>query len=204
MPVKRPKLIVTPTSNAPKYQENLTSSLLRNAKTENRQQFLNSSHRRDHRGLRPLLATRLGEAHEQTDEDILECAVVYAGFVEIHLASVHGLDESVALIGIDAGDLAERRLFVGLHLAALLAHMALELAPRRVEGVAYRHIKVFVRFALDHQLGARNRQIDADIVEHAVLLTAMRGLHQHPATHDAIVKGIELRGLFTYGRLCRL
>jgi hypothetical protein len=97
-----------------------------------------------------------------------------------------------------------QRRFVSLHGAAALAGMILELARRRIEGVAHRDVNVlmrviFRRFAVDHELAAaRHFHVDAHMVELAFVAAAVGGLDHHAATHDPVGEAVQLGGLLAH------
>ena len=95
---------------------------------------------------------------------------------------------------------------MGLHLAAPAPRVVLDAASGRIECVADGHVDVMVRRRLavvpvHHQLSAGHRQIDADIVEPALVMVTVRRGHHHPATRDPVIEAVQLGGLVANGLL---
>jgi nicotinamide-nucleotide amidase len=90
---------------------------------------------------------------------------------------------------------------VVFHLPALDANVFLELAFRRVEGVAQGDIDVFMGllvmvFAADDEVLVGHTQVDADVIEITLVLVVMLGFHCDSATDDVITELLQLGGFF--------
>jgi electron transfer flavoprotein alpha/beta subunit len=94
--------------------------------------------------LQTILALLLDEAYLVADRELIEGIGQYAVAMKIYLSSVRRLDEAVVLIGSESRDVSPERELVPLRLAALAAHVVLELSHRGVEGVADRDVYVLV------------------------------------------------------------
>src|SRR5581483_4057222 len=81
---------------------------------------------------------------------------------------------------------------VPLDVAALLARVVLELAPRRVERLAQRDLRVLVVLAGHRHFAARHLEVDARAELLAVLLVPVGELEHHPAAHDVRIVLVEL------------
>jgi hypothetical protein len=128
------------------------------------------------------------DPHFVADFDIVEPVVHDRVPVEIDIAG-RRFDKPVAFIGEQAHHLAMRRDFMGLDLVAPNAGVVLELAARRVEGIADRHVNVAVRrvFAagLVHLNGlSRDTDVDRNLVEAAFALVLVGRFDRHVAPDD--------------------
>jgi hypothetical protein len=89
---------------------------------------------------------------------------------------------------------------VVLDVAAHLSRVILEPPRRGVEGVANGDIDVLMRViewacAIHHHVLARHADIDAHVIQLALVMVAVRRLHHDAAADDAVVEAFELRRL---------
>jgi len=98
---------------------------------------------------------------------------------------------------------------VGLHLAALLAREAFQLAPGGIEGVADRHVDIFmgvilVLVATHHHLPGGDGEIDVNLIELAFVVVLVGCLHRYLTRHNVAETMVQLVHFFTddglYGR----
>src|SRR6476659_7785155 len=85
----------------------------------------------------------------------------------------------------------------GFDVASELPRMIFELAHRGIEGVADGDIDVLMRlvlraFLIHMHVVARHADVDADLVELALVVMAMRRLDGDVAAHDALEEAVEL------------
>jgi hypothetical protein len=125
--------------------------------------------------------------------------------VEVDLLALGRLDEPVALLREELGHPPVRGRIVDLHETAPLAHVVLQLAARGAEGVADREVEVLVlpmpgRIAFHGDLASGNGQVDADVVDLALLRVLVGRLDHDAAAGDPVEEPLELgRAL---ARLC--
>jgi len=87
---------------------------------------------------------------------------------------------------------------MGLDVSALAASIVFELSAHGIEAIAHRDINVFMGvvlgwIALHHDLPARNVQIDANVIQPALVMTPARRLNHDATARDAIIELLELR-----------
>ena len=119
-----------------------------------------------------LVAGGLGEPHLLADRQVLQLAFDHAVAVEVDLAPVGGGNEAVVALRDESGDDPVRRGLVRLHRGLELAHVVLELAPGRIDGVADRHVGVLVpaghrRLAGDVDVPAAGHSVEDPPVLHS-------------------------------------
>ncbi len=156
--------------------------------------------------LRALLARLLDEAHRITNLELVESIAEDAVAVEIDLTSVRSCDEAVVLVGDEPKNAAVGRLLVLLGVTTLAAYIVLELTRGRLEGVTDGDIHVLVgvmsrRLAADNQFATPDGEIDAHMVEHALVVSPVRGFHDHTAGHDVLREAVESSHLLPDVRL---
>jgi vacuolar iron transporter family protein len=167
-------------SRAPIRKRQVTSSRPR------RQMVL--SDRNDGARLRALLAfARMhGETHLISRRELVEALVGNRIAMEVDFRTIARIDEPIALLGNETADPAIDRDLMSLDVSALAASIVLELSAHGIEAIAHRDIDVFVsvvlgRITLHHDLPARNFEIDANVIE-AALVMAPAGLPAHAAS----------------------
>ena len=79
-----------------------------------------------------------------------------------------------------------------------------QLAPGVIENVADGHVDIFRRVAIDDDLRAAHRQIDADVERLALVRVLLNQADSYPAAHDASEELVELVGLFAEGGFDRI
>lgn len=132
-----------------------------------------------------------GDANFTADLEFVECNIDDAVAVEINLAAVGGLDEAVTLLGEKLGHPAMGRRHVCLGGTLPTVDMILESTLYGIESVADGDIDVlmgvmFMGFAIDHDFGPGNREIDADVVKLSLVMVPMRRLDDDMASGDTI------------------
>jgi hypothetical protein len=142
---------------------------------------------------RPAL---LDEADLRADLQLGEPAVQDAVLVEVDLPPVGRLEEAVAAFRDEPGDLGVEERLTSFDLAPLDPGAILQLAPRLVEGVADLEVEVPVlrmlgRVAPHHDLFTGDLQVNADLVEVALLVMAMRDVDDDAAAHDPVVEFVQ-------------
>jgi hypothetical protein len=81
-----------------------------------------------------------------------------------------------------------------------LSGVTLQLTACGIEGVTDSHVDVLVGLVRlgvpgHSELASRYRQVDADVVEIALVMVLVLGLHDHAAAHDVGKDLVELLGL---------
>jgi hypothetical protein len=89
-----------------------------------------------------------------------------------------------------------------LDLSALDAHMFFKLALGGIKGIPQCHIDIFVRlavmmFAADYNLFVRKADINADMVEIAVMLVMVFSFYNNMTADDPVTEVFEFGGFFT-------
>ena len=86
---------------------------------------------------------------------------------------------------------------------ALSAHVIAELQAGRFERIAHRHVNVLAVFAVDHNLGPGQHDVEPDRELGARLLFPMQRLDGHVAGPHALAVPLQLARLFTHQTLQR-
>lgn len=73
------------------------------------------------------------------------------------------------------------------HIAALLARVIFQLASGGVKRIAQRHVHILIRLAIHRDLAAQHGNVNAYIVELALMMMFLRDIHHHAAAHDAVI-----------------
>jgi hypothetical protein len=126
--------------------------------------------------------------------------------VKIDLVAIGAQNE--AAIGQQPLDLPMVRHRVQFDVAAALAGMVFEQAPRGVERVADRDMYVLMGMvrlgvAADDNLSARHLQLDAHAEQIALLLPRMPAFDDHPARNDSVEEALQLLDARADSRLDR-
>src|SRR5665213_98184 len=153
--------------------------------------------------------TRLGSfftftlVKDETDfvafREMVETIADHGVPVHVDFVAVTGLYETVAFRLEKTGYAPVVRRLMGLDVASHGAGVVLELAARRVEGIADGDENVlmrmvFGRIALDDDLSSRNGQIDSQMVQVALVATRAR-FHYDVAGHDPSEKAVKGSGM---------
>lgn len=148
-----------------------------------------------------FLALPLGcdKAYFMTDFDAVKCITDDAVPMEIDLAPIRCLDDAVIVSCKQLGYTTVGYHFMALNVAAGSSNIVFKLAPRSIEGIADSHIDVLVSvvrsgIASDYDFTARNRQLDANMIELALAVMYMRRFNDYPAARDLIVKLLKPSG----------
>jgi hypothetical protein len=92
---------------------------------------------------------------------------------------------------------------MGLHSPTLPTSIVFQTSPCGIKSIADGHVEIFIGLAIHHQLGPGHAQIDAHD-ERPFAVVPAQPFHDHPAVHDAVVIGIEMRRLGVDSGLRRL
>jgi hypothetical protein len=146
------------------------------------------------------LAFSSDETNLKTDFESVKSIVDDAVPVEIDLPPLRGLDDAAP--GEHLGYSAMAWYFVAFDLTATPSNVVFELAPSGVKGVADCDIDVlmgvvFVGIAPDHDFTAGNRQVNANMIELALVVMPMWRFDGDPVTRDATVKLLKFFSSFT-------
>jgi hypothetical protein len=158
-----------------------------------------------------LLARLFCELDRRPDLQAVEGIVEHAVAVKVQLAPIGRLDEAVRPLREEPADSGERPQFVHFHGAALPPRLIFQAAAGGVERIADGHVYVLMRVVLGRlaahdEFIARHRQVDANMVELALMVAAMRRLDHHPAAHDAVAEAFEagyMRAYVVFDSLAR-
>src|SRR5512144_1399978 len=95
---------------------------------------------------------------------------------------------------------------VGLHVATRAPDMVFELPPRSIEGIANGDIDILVRMVqrpgmADEDVLPRHADVDADIVELALVVMPVGRLDDDLATDNPVMEVLEFGGLLADPRL---
>jgi hypothetical protein len=146
-----------------------------------------------------------GEAYLGPDLEAIERTVQNAVAMKVDLASVASLEKTEVSLLEELANPRPRRADACLHLTPPAAHVVVELAPSFVERVVNSEIDVlmrsmFRRRLLHDELSAGNGQVDAHMVYLAFALMSVRGIYNHPTSHNPIVETVQLQSPFPYRR----
>jgi len=147
--------------------------------------------------LRSFVARFLIEAHFETGLEPVEICIEQAVAMKVDLAAVEGPQSATAAGPIEARDDCVRRPLVRLDVAASDALMVLQLAARRLERVAQRHVDVFVSViragrSIGDDLAAGVSQVDTHGVQVALVMAFMRSFDRDATAREVVGDLLEL------------
>jgi hypothetical protein len=153
----------------------------------------------DRARLRPEIAGLLNESHDGADRQLIEGATQNAVAVKVDKPAVVGLDPAKEPLVIYLANATFGHVFMHLDLPPDFALLVLQFAASGLEGVAQRHVHVFVGVirgvtVVDREFMTRDGDPQGDVEQLALVVMAVRRLDCDVAMDDMRAELLEAPG----------